>query len=149
MKQRTKIFMSKFSSRLQAIAACEVILKDLSEELETKTLLDYKDIHNELLQAEEGIIYPFRSNEFVDAWEGWKAYKKEERRRGYKSSRTEQTALNRLAKICNQNEGFAIETIEHSIANDYIGLYPPKQNMQIQQQRPSAQDYLNSLKDVL
>ena len=77
------------------------------------------------------VIYPFTSPEFMEAWNLWKQYKKEQFRFTYKSVITEQAALKALSEVANCDTK-AIQIIHQSISNGWRGLFPlkqqPKQN---------------------
>ena len=64
------------------------------------------------------LIYPYDTPTFRKAWDSWKAYRSEIKK-PYKTSASEQAALNQLGKY---NEAFALELIARSIANAWQGL---------------------------
>jgi len=71
----------------------------------------------------EPVLMPFEGERFAEVWATWKAYKKEEKRFGYKSRISEQEALSKLQKLSNDNEQRAVEIIQQSIANGWSGLF--------------------------
>lgn len=74
---------------------------------------------------DKGIVYPFPSDEFVRLWGEFKVYRKEQHKFTYKSVRTEQGALNTLAKIA-KDEDEARTIITRTIGNGWKGFYPIK-----------------------
>lgn len=83
----------------------------------------------------EDLIYPFIDDAFLEAWEKWKIYKKEQHRFKYKSSITEQQALKRIGDNCS-NPREAIAMIDYSIAQGYQGLF--KENVKGNYQKAGA-----------
>lgn len=79
-------------------------------------------------KEKEIIKMPFDSLIFIDAWQKWKTYKKEQFGFTYKSTTSENQALVQLAKMANNNESFAVEIINYSIGQAYQGLFAPKQS---------------------
>ena len=74
------------------------------------------------------IIMPFNSEIFIDIWNKWKMYKKEEFRFNFKSSISEQGSLNELSNLSKQDEKTAILIIEQSIKNGWKGFFELKNN---------------------
>lgn len=74
------------------------------------------------------IIYPFSSKKFMDTWDIWKRYKKEEHRFSYKSKISEQAALKNLVKLADGFEDKAIDIIMQSINNGWKGFFKLKNN---------------------
>lgn len=68
------------------------------------------------------IVYPFESDLFIEKWNLWKDYKKQEHKFKYKSALSEQAALKRLTQLAN-TEDDAIRTIEHAISQGWKGFY--------------------------
>lgn len=73
-------------------------------------------------------IYPFNDQDFLDAWNLWKQYKKEQFRFTYKGTISEQTALKQLADKSDNDKAVAISIIQASMANGYMGLFRPNKN---------------------
>jgi hypothetical protein len=73
------------------------------------------------------VVSPF-SDKFSPVWELWKEYKQEAFKFTFKSSISEQGALNKLVKLSGGDENTAIEIVEESIANQWEGFYYLKQN---------------------
>lgn len=70
-----------------------------------------------------GIPEQLRTVPFLDAWHSWLTYRKETKKSV--TDRAAQMSLKRLAAIGVER---AIKAIEHSIANDYQGVYEANQN---------------------
>lgn len=75
-------------------------------------------------------------------WKEWIDYKKLQHKDQYKTSKSEQTAINNLQKLCRGDTETARQIIEQSIANLYRGLFALKQQNNYQNQKPLTQiDY--------
>ena len=72
------------------------------------------------------LVYP--NSEFEKIWKGWIEYKKSEHKEKFKSTKTEQTAINKLIELSNGDSECAAKIINHSIANRYKGLFALSQN---------------------
>lgn len=78
---------------------------------------------------------PYDSEKFQEAWDGWKEYKLKEFKFRYKTTRSEQAALNQLKNLA-RNETEAIKIMEQSMANGWKGLFGLKtQNQNQNEQR--------------
>jgi len=112
--------------------------------LETETETETEE---EVEKNNQEIIFPFLSDNFKTAWDGWKEYRKKEKRKKYNDPKTEQTALNGLARKANNDESTAISIILHSIENTWTGLFA------IDEKKSDASakqhEHLQSLKDRL
>jgi hypothetical protein len=75
------------------------------------------------------MIYPFNSDNFLQVWEYWKAYKKEQFKFTYKPI-GEQVALKSLSEDSGHNEDLAIQMIYHSMACGYRGVFPIRTRIQ-------------------
>lgn len=73
------------------------------------------------------IINPF-SESFLDTWDLWKKYKKEQFKFTYKGCISEQAALMQLVTLSEGKENIAIQVINQSIANGWRGLFMLKNN---------------------
>jgi len=71
-----------------------------------------------------GLIFPFTSDKFMEAWELWKNYKKETFGFVYKGVFSEQMTLKKLTELSNGEEERAIRIIEQSIMQQWQGLFP-------------------------
>jgi len=74
------------------------------------------------LRAEFTVTNPF-SPEFIQHWDFWKLYKKQDHSFTYKSALSEQAGLNELVRISDGDEQEAIRIIERSMANNWKGLF--------------------------
>lgn len=92
------------------------------------------------------IKYPFESLEFIDQWDRWLRYKKDEHRFTFKTTDSHQTALNTLFKDSGGREEVAREMINNSIGNGYKGLFKLKQNGQ--QSTDSHQNVFDELERI-
>ena len=59
-------------------------------------------------------------------WEAWKDYKRDEHRKSYKSTKTEQQALIQLFELSGGNVETATKIIQQSIGNQWQGLFELK-----------------------
>jgi hypothetical protein len=75
-------------------------------------------------EVKDVLVFP--CFKFQNIWEQWIQYKKDEHRDTYKSSKTEQIAINNLIKLCSGNLQVAEEIVNNSIANKYKGLFEIK-----------------------
>ena len=73
----------------------------------------------------EGVVMPFDSKEFAEAWDVWIAERRERRTKKY-TQRGEQAALHKLQNDSQGDEATAIQIIHQSIANGWQGLFPLK-----------------------
>lgn len=83
-----------------------------------------REDNRELNRESASLVFPWESLAFLDAWEGWKRYKKEQFKFKYKSVKSEQIALHKLHKDAKGNERLAIDAIAQSIASGWRGLFP-------------------------
>lgn len=65
---------------------------------------------------------PFTSA-FAEKWQMWRNYKANEHKDSYKTTDSEQHALNKLIRISGRNEETAFKIIMQSIENHYKGLF--------------------------
>lgn len=70
-------------------------------------------------------INPF-SDEFMELWELWKEYRREEHQFKYKSIITEQAAAANLTFLSGNDEDTAIAIIKQSMANGWRGFFALK-----------------------
>jgi hypothetical protein len=73
------------------------------------------------------VVSPF-SDKFTPTWDLWKEYKNEAFKFIFKSTISEQGALNKLVRLSGGDEEVAIEIVEESIANQWEGFYSLKTN---------------------
>ena len=69
------------------------------------------------------IVLPFDTPEFIQAWDLWVNYKREEHSFHFKSASSQQGALKKLSNLCNNDEQEAIAIIHDAIANGWKGLW--------------------------
>jgi hypothetical protein len=81
-----------------------------------------KEVVKTTARARE-VIWPFNSDQFMNAWKEWEADRRERRIKPY-TTRGLQTALHRLQQISQDNEHTAAQIIAQSIANGWQGLFP-------------------------
>lgn len=92
------------------------------------------------------LVYP--SSEFQNLWEQWIDYKKEEHKDRYKSTKTEQIAINNLVKLCNGDLKMAQEIVNNSIANKYKGLFEIKYYGQKAAPKDKMQQYVEKFDEI-
>ena len=78
----------------------------------------------DLIQIKELV---FISDDWEDVWKGWMEYKKVEHGNKFKSSKTEQTAINNLVDLAGGDLETAKKVINQSISNNYKGLFKLKE----------------------
>jgi hypothetical protein len=71
------------------------------------------------------LVYPFTNEVFLNRWESWKKYKKEQFKFSYKQS-GEQAALKNLSEISRGNMEVALAIIQQSMAHGWKGLFELK-----------------------
>ena len=74
---------------------------------------------------EKGVVLPFDSKEFADAWAVWLTERRERGTKKY-TERGEQAALHKLQNDSQRDEATAIAIIHQSIAHGWQGLFPLK-----------------------
>jgi uncharacterized protein YdaU (DUF1376 family)/uncharacterized protein YegP (UPF0339 family) len=74
------------------------------------------------------IDYFFNSLIFIENWKTWKEYKKNQFKFNFKSTNSEQIAINHLIKLSDKKEQNAIDIINQSIANGWKGFFQLKTN---------------------
>lgn len=79
-------------------------------------------------KGKEEVFFPWDSKNFIDMWEAWKKYKKEQFKFSYKSAVTEQAALKELNDLSKGLEDVAIKIIEKSISSGWKGFFELKEN---------------------
>jgi len=105
----------------------QVILKPKKPVKDTVTVTVTDTVNDILLEKEtKEIVFPFYSENFIQQWQIWKQYKKEQHKFTYKSEASEQAALTQLQKMATNQELKAIEIIHHTMANGWKGFVEPK-----------------------
>ncbi len=77
------------------------------------------------------IEYPFSSEKFMQAWEDWLDYKRDELGFKFKTNKSKQAALNKLKRDSENDESTAMIMIERSIANGWKGLFPLSNELKV------------------
>lgn len=72
------------------------------------------------------VVMPFESENFIETWNIWKTYKKDQHKFIYKTPISEQAALNDLVKLAEGREDKAIEIIMQSISKSWKGFFEIK-----------------------
>ena len=126
--------------------------KDADNDNDNENVNDY-DYDNEIDNGKENdneFLNPF-SDSFLQFWEGWLKYKKEEFKFRFKSIQSQQIAINGLHKLSNGDEGIALKIIEQSIINGWKGFFDLKKDQQLSQAAKKNQgismEYMESLKN--
>jgi uncharacterized protein YdaU (DUF1376 family) len=110
-------------------------------ENENENEIDYVNV-NELS------IYPFSEN-FMQHWDEWKAYRFQQHKFKYKSPSSEQSAFNLLVKKANQNESLAIDILNYTMAHGWKMFVLPKTDKNEPANRDQARiDYWNHMVDT-
>ena len=114
-----------------------------------------KHMHNHMENENENInenknrnvlVYP--SSEFENLWEEWIEYKKEEHKDRYKSTKTEQKAIDNLVKLSAGDYKIAEEIVNNSIANKYKGLFEIKYYGQKAAPKDKMQQYVEKFDEI-
>ena len=87
---------------------------------------DTVTVKGKVIKKTKGVIIPFDTDEFINAWDMWKQYKKDEHKFNYKSIISEQAALKSLSEHSHQDEQTAIKIIMQSIENGWKGFFKIK-----------------------
>jgi len=86
------------------------------------------------------VVWPFNSDQFINAWKEWEADRRERRIKAY-TTRGLQTALHELQTMSNNDERTAIRIIGQSIAKGWQGLFPIRNERQpARPERPRGPD---------
>ena len=85
--------------------------KDVNRNEKAKVKLDFS-----------GVVFPFNSDQFMNAWDLWVKYKKEQFNFNYKPIGL-QGALKDLAELSGNNETKAVELIQYAISKGWQGIY--------------------------
>lgn len=79
-------------------------------------------------QKLQKVELPFSSDNFKDAWQDWKEYKRKEHKFRFAAEKSEKASLTSLFNLAHGNEQSAIKIIHKSIANGWKGFYELTQN---------------------
>jgi hypothetical protein len=85
-----------------------------------------KEIKEKKVNKIKEIVFPFISEKFLDKWNLWVDFKKEQFNFTYKSAISTQASLNELVKLSNGHEDTAIKIIEQSINKGWKGFFELK-----------------------
>ena len=78
------------------------------------------------MKRERTFENPFTEN-FLECWQLWKDYRKEEHSFQYKGVISEQMAINRLVEVSEGDEERAIRIVNQSISRGWMDFYQLKQ----------------------
>ena len=98
-------------------------------------------------ENEPPLVYPFLDEVFLNRWEAWKKYKREQFKFSYKHS-GEQAALKNVAELSKGNVAVALAIIQQSMANGWKGLFELKSGNQVTTPE-QAIDYAARVKDAM
>jgi hypothetical protein len=131
---------SKYTESRRNNASAKHMLKHMGNHMENE---------NENINENKNrnvLVYP--SSEFEKLWEEWIEYKKEEHKDRYKSTKTEQKAINNLVKLSGGSLVVATEIVNNSIANKYKGLFEIKYYGQKAAPKDKMQQYIEHFDKV-
>lgn len=77
-------------------------------------------------KKKEGVVLPFEDLEFVEAWQNWKRYKRDEHGFRFKSAQSEQASLHQLQNLSGGDMLTAVRIIGQSLANGWKGFFQLK-----------------------
>ena len=100
-------------------------------------------------ETTEPIVYPFTDEVFLNRWEAWKRYKKEEHKFNYKSQATEQAALKQLGEMARGNMGVALAIIQQSMSNGWKGFFELKGGSNEPRTQAEAEDYMARVRKTM
>ena len=98
-------------------------------------------------EAPPPLVMPFTDELFVNRWEAWKKYKKEQFKFQYKHS-GEQAALKNIGELSRGNLEVALSIIQQSMANGWKGLFELKTGNQPTTQAEAA-EYAERVKNAM
>ena len=129
-KQTENLYLKDYSNLNNGILKNEEcnIQNQKNESLKVNNLYQITNQVTTKITTKEKVIMPFHSELFLEAWNLWKKYKKEEKNFRFKSSISEQASLLNLQKISNNNEQESIKIIHNAIAQGWAGLYADKKD---------------------
>ena len=79
------------------------------------------------MKKERVFTNPFSEN-FIETWQLWKDFRKEEHGFQYKGLISEQMAINRLVEVSEGDEEKAIRIVKQSISRGWMDFYQLKQS---------------------
>jgi hypothetical protein len=98
-------------------------------------------------ESDEPLVYPFTDELFLNRWEAWKKYKKEQFKFQYKHS-GEQAALKNVGELSRGNMEVALAIIQQSMAHGWKGLFELKTGNQPTTPAEAA-DYAARVKNAM
>jgi hypothetical protein len=100
---------------------------EYEDENEIENVIKIENVVTKKKETREEIINPFGVSG-AKIWDAWKSYKRDEHGKSYKSSKTEQQAINQLYDLSGGNPETALKIIQQSIGNQWQGLFELKNN---------------------
>jgi len=85
----------------------------------------------ETIKTKQAEPLVFISSDWQGLWGEWSEYKKVEHRDGFKTTKSEQVAINKLVEMSGGDLTKAQEIVKQSIANRWKGLFTIKQNANV------------------
>ena len=115
----------------------EKIAEWREKQKDTKNVTSYVPVSNppkvkESKVKESKVIIPFDDEKFIQVWDFWKKYKKEQFRFVYKPI-GEQGALSKLYELSGKDDGKAMLIIKQSIQNGWSGFFELKGKFKTQE----------------
>jgi len=95
---------------------------------EIKTVKPKEKPKSEAIQRHISIVFPWETQNFINAWNEWKVYKSIELKFGYKTEISEGKALKELYNLATGSEEVAIKIINQSIAKGWKGFFALQNN---------------------
>ncbi len=108
-------------------AKVEVKEEEMDKEVEKE-----KEVDEKKTKPKRELVYPWPTDVFIEKWNIWKEYKKEQHKFEYKSIITEQSALKELARDA-LDEQTAIDSIEYTMGKGWKGIVIKKSELNGQQ----------------
>lgn len=84
-----------------------------------------KDVKLKIKEEKLEIVLPFQTEKFTSEWDAWRSHLKSKNKL-FKSMEAEQRALRRLQKLVENNESRALDAIDYSISQGYVGIFEEK-----------------------
>jgi len=125
--------MSPNSGDISASASASVFEGDARGNIskESATIIENESndgkTKKNILVEKQSVTLPWNTETFVSAWSRWNKYKKKQHGFRFKCFDSEQSALNKLKRMCD-TEKRALDAIEYSIASGYQGIFEERKN---------------------
>ena len=126
-EKRKKYSESRRNNKLNSTKKQDMINISSSYDKHMENENEIEVVNRNKIQKKEKEEMVFISPNWEDAWKGWMEYKKVEHGNKFKSSKTEQTAINNLVEISGGDLETAKKVINQSISNNYKGLFKLKE----------------------